>query len=173
MQKQITVLMYLWSYHLHITTVKSAFADLDLDEENQLFDPNDRDAVEHIDDPIDILAYEYDNNEKTILLYKERQRMTRNTNGNIEGIDFHMMMQSEKPEHVYDGRKLIIHIVFDDTQGSRFLSYSSGIANTIIKHTHLGKTTDGSLRASIHFCCQSYKSQANGLLELWGYMLIW
>lgn len=55
-----------------------------------------------------------------------------------------VLMQSEIPEHEYGG-KPIIHKVFDDCQGSRILSMSSGIANMMIMHRHTGKTENGAL----------------------------
>ena len=143
---------------------KHYFQGLPLAEED-IIEPT-RDTAELLMETIEEEGRIYDEYHEKMKRWNELQKQLRNKRKHIYNIDEDLLLEfedMEKPAHKYNGRKPVIVIFFDDTQGSDLFKPSSKLSNMVIKHRHLGKTKDGSLGASLIFACQNYTSSSCGL----------
>jgi len=159
------------------------FKGLPIDEENDVVEP-DEFTCQWIVDELQAMADEYDDYYEKIKLCKllEKQLKSNIPVSEItdelllEFLDEDGYLKLEKPTYKYShlDHPPIVHILFDDVQGSAVLARGKKgadgvrlkcIDDIVIRHRHLGKRRDKqqSLGCSLYFATQTYKSGNTGL----------
>jgi len=137
---------------------------------DDIYDPDDLEALEDIKKKIDVERDEYEKYLEDMKKYKEFMRNLNSENPVFRVPDeilllFYQNGTFQKPHHKYGGRKPHMAILFDDVMGS--LLFTKGIRKLnklCIFHRHLGQFKEGgALGCSLYFLVQSYKAQAGGI----------
>ena len=137
---------------------------------DDIYDPDDLEALDDIKKKIDTERDEYEKYLDDMKKYREFMKKLNSDNPVFRIPDevlllFYQNGTFQKPQHKWGGRKPHMAILFDDVMGS--LLFTKGIRKLnklTIFHRHLGQLKEGgALGCSLYFLVQSYKAQAGGI----------
>jgi hypothetical protein len=144
---------------------KHIFEGLPISEDDVYTEP-DATTVKDIISKIEQESQEYEAYQEKLRIWKKL------TQTHSELLPFELMSIFDgvtgdftKPTHKYNGKKPVVHVIFDDCQGSAIFSPKARLSNMVIRHRHIGafNKLKGAIGCSLHFCVQSYKSSSAGL----------
>jgi len=159
-------------------TAGSNFALLDslgVDEEEDIFDPDDPEVINKVKAQIEMERDEYVEGLEKLERWNELQKKLRSKTHIYDIEDELFLMFSDeygeihKPEMKYEGRRPVIHIFLDDCQSSKVFR-DKKLMNMTIRHRHIGimpydpskPEYCGAIGCSMYFAIQNYSAQAGG-----------
>jgi len=152
-----------------IQSNKALLDRLNIDPDD-IYDPDDLDAIDKIKAKIDEERDLYEKYLDDMKKYNEFKKQLNSDNPIFRIPDEVLLMfyqngEFQKPQHKWGGRRPHLAILMDDVIG--FLNFTKGIRKLnklTIFHRHLGQLKEGgALGCSLYFLVQSYKAQAGGI----------
>ena len=148
---------------------KALLDRLNIDPDD-IYDPDDLDAIDKIKAKIDEERDLYEKYLDDMKKYNEFKKQLNSDNPIFRIPDEVLLMfyqngEFQKPQHKWGGRRPHMAILMDDVIGC--LNFTKGIRKLnklTIFHRHLGQLKEGgALGCSLYFLVQSYKAQAGGI----------
>jgi hypothetical protein len=137
-----------------------------------VFHPEDPEAIQHIVDIIESERRDYDTYWERMRTWQAMRKAMKQVNTDRDIFNIHPellikayeleVMDVEKPEHRWNGRKPVIFLLVDDGQGSKLMR-DRRFVNFCLRHRHLGARDGDRFGCSVAILCQTYKSRDAGL----------
>lgn len=138
------------------------FEGLPLDK-SDVFHPEDPEAIAHIVDIIESERRDYDTYWERMRTWEALRRAMKKVQTDTELFNQHPelmikayeleVMDVQKPEHRWNGRKPVIFLLVDDGQGSRLMR-DKRFVNFCLRHRHLGARDGDRFGCSVAILCQ-------------------